>query len=149
MNKLFFIAILCLGIWSFDAAPPTKGTLILYVENIKVAEGDIWVGIYDSQEVFLVKERSLVKMVKVGQKGQISIPVNNLPYGEYAVGLFQDLNGNATMDQNYWGVPVEPFAFSGHLRSMWRLPEYDETKFTFKYSGQKLNLSLRKWWQRE
>lgn len=148
MNKLFFISILCLGLWGFSPVPQTKGTLILHVENIKVAEGDIWVGIYDSQEAFLVKERSLVKMVKVGRTSRISIPVNNLSYGEYAIGLFQDLNGNATMDQNYLGAPIEPFAFSGSLRSMWRLPEFEETKFTFKYSGQKLNLSLRKWWQR-
>ena len=47
---------------------PDIGTLQISVENIKEAEGMIWVGLYRSEEDFLVKEKAILVGVRVEEE---------------------------------------------------------------------------------
>ena len=143
-NNLFVLLVLGLSFLSF--ATPKGGQLNIFVENINTSKGVIWVGIYNSQNNFLVKERSILKKIKVNHEGSANISIPSLPYGEYAIAIFHDINENGTLDNNYFGVPTEPYAFSGQLKSKWRLPLYNEVKFYFWKKNSTLKLKLEKWW---
>jgi uncharacterized protein (DUF2141 family) len=41
---------------------------------------------------------------------------SNVPYGEYAVGVFHDLNKNGKLDANFFGFPKEDMAVSNNAK---------------------------------
>jgi len=122
------------------------GHLIITVDNINRTKGTIWIGLYDSADNYLIKEKSILKKIDVTQKGSSQLVVDNLPFGIYAVALFHDINANGEMDKNLLGIPSEPYAFSKKPKSKWRVPKFDEVKFNFSKDQQQLKTKLKKWW---
>lgn len=144
-GKLFLL----LFFLSFGDKPATHGfagNLLIDLENVKTAQGIIWIGIYDSEENYMIKERAIVEGVNVTQTGSIQINIPDLQYGTYAIAIFHDINGNGELDRNLIGIPSEPYAFSKKPKSKWRLPRFHEVKFDFTSSNQILNAKLAKWW---
>lgn len=135
------------AILSFLPLPADAGTLQISVDNIKAAEGMIWVGLYRTEEDFLIKEKAILVGVHVEQEGQMTIRMPALVYGEYAMAIFHDLNNNGEMDRNLVGIPSEPFAFSQKLKSKFKIPKFDDVKFTFEQDQQVLTTKLNKWWK--
>jgi uncharacterized protein (DUF2141 family) len=64
----------------------------------------------------------------------------NVPYGEYAISVFQDLNGNGELDEKKIGIPAEPFGFSNDARGKLGPPKYKKARFVL---DGKLSISLR------
>jgi uncharacterized protein (DUF2141 family) len=67
-----------------------------------------------------------------------------LPEGTYAVAVYQDLNQNAQLDSNVFGIPTEPYGFSNNVRPKLRAPSFDETRFAF-FDNMSVNIRLEKW----
>lgn len=124
---------------------PANGILELQVSNVKKAQGWIWVGIYDSEENFLIKEKAIVKGIEVNATGTVEMKVDSVKFGDCAVAIFHDINGNGEMDRNWLGIPTEPYAFSRKPRSKWRLPRFQEVLFDFKQNRTKLTVELARW----
>ena len=52
-----------------------------------------------------------------------------LPFGEYAITLFVDFNGNKKIDKNLLGIPKEPYGFSNNVIGNMSAPTFDQAKF--------------------
>lgn len=122
-----------------------EGDLRLRVTNIQHPQGTIWVGVYDSEENFLIKEKAILKGVEVDITGTIDITVGQVKFGQCAVAIMHDVNGNGEMDRNWIGIPVEPYAFSRKPRSKWRLPRFREVVFDFNPQHNRLSIELDRW----
>ena len=122
------------------------GRLIIKISNVSKDRGIIWIGLYDSADTYLIKEKSILKKIDVSQKGYHEMVVDSLPYGTYAMALFHDVNANGEIDRNLLGIPSEPYAFSKKPKSKWRLPKFDEVKFDFAQDVQEIDTKLKKWW---
>ena len=128
--------------------PPDSvtGTLRFSVDNIKYAGGTIWVGIYTSEEDFLDREKARLVAIKISTTGERYIEIPEMVVGqEYALGLFHDKNDNGDFDTNFLGLPSEPWAFSGTLKSRFRLPRFKEVSFYFEENAPEQMLRLRTW----
>jgi len=126
--------------------PPPVGVLRFHVDNVKEAVGTIWVGIYSSEKDFLDREKARLVPVKVTTTGRTYIEIPGLLVGEeYALGIFHDENDNGEFDTNWLGLPAEPWAFSGTLKSRFRLPDFEEVKFVFRPEKKQQELRLRVW----
>jgi uncharacterized protein (DUF2141 family) len=68
------------------------------------------------------------KVVRPGGQRQIELPVD-LPHGEWAVVITQDLNDNDKLDKNLMGIPIEPYGFSNNVRPKFAPPAFDDCKF--------------------
>ena len=137
-----------IAIFTFFLAPTSyeqEGNLIIEIENIKSREGFIWIGIYDSEQNYLIKEKGLIEGYRVDQIGRMSFNIDSLAFGNYAIALFHDENGNGEMDRNFIGIPSEPYAFSKKAKTKWRLPRFKEIAFEFKNNDQKIRTKLEKW----
>lgn len=144
MLKTLWSGIFLLSILSVKK--DTAQTLILEVENIKVAKGHVWFGVYDSEQSFLNEEKAVAIFGEaVTKEGKIQVEFDKIPFGTYAVAVFHDVNDNGTLDQTLIGIPKEPFAFSQSLKSKWRAPEYEEMKFDFRQTNQRLKFRLENW----
>jgi uncharacterized protein (DUF2141 family) len=131
--------------WISGSTAEDKGELILEINQVASASGVIWVGIYDSEANYLVKEKAIIREIRVHQKGKAQIHVRNLPYGTYAIALFHDVNGNGELDQNFFGIPTEPYAFSKTPATKWRLPYFREVAFPFRSKLHLIKTTLRRW----
>ena len=86
------------------------------------------VAIYSSAESYpqspyktaMAKVDSLTKTVLI-----------DLPEGSYGISLFQDINGNKTLDFNGY-IPSEKYGFSNNAPADYGLPSFKDILFTFK-----------------
>lgn len=142
----FFIGALPAGEFAASEVVPIKKTLVVTVDNVRAAQGTIWVGIYESSEDFLDREKARLVAVKVNMEGRTLVELPDMVLGQkYALGLFHDVNDNGEFDTNWLGLPAEPWAFSGRLHSKLRLPRFEEVSFRLGQDSFNPVLRLRKW----
>ena len=82
------------------------------------------------------------KSVKPEGKSEFSLPVE-LPKGEWAVAITQDLNNNDKIDKNFLGIPTEPYAFSNNIRPTLAAPDFNECKFMVDGPGRVVSIVLK------
>lgn len=121
------IGILDTGYWLLVPGEELK----LTVSNIDPIEGNIYIAIYDSDDTYMDIEKTAYReIVKVTSETQ-SILLDDIAAGEYAIAIFQDLNGNGELDTKGMGMPVEPFGFSNDARGKFGPPKFKNAMFTF------------------
>ncbi|WP_426493363.1 DUF2141 domain-containing protein [Hymenobacter sp. 102] len=97
---------------------------------------------YNVREKFLTKGGyAFMRVVQPGGQRQVSLPVE-LPPGDWAVAITQDVNNNDKLDKNLMGIPTEPFAFSNNVHPRFAPPAFDECKFTVAETGTVVRISL-------
>lgn len=134
-----------LGMFGRGEPETVRGTLQVEVTDVQEAGGMIWLGLYDGPDHFLDKEKAVLKGVVVERAGVYVIALEELPFGAYALAVFHDQNNNGLLDQNWLGIPKEPFAFSRPISSKWRLPRFEEVSFVFDREKQVVRTSLKRW----
>lgn len=116
--------------------------LMINVTNVKTTTGNVRVGIYKKNNDFPnEKDTYQNKVYTINKTGSILIKIEDLPYGEYAIGIYQDENKNATLDKNFVGAPKEPFAFSNNVKPLFTAPDFEECRF--RYAENNTTMSLR------
>lgn len=95
--------------------------------GMKSDKGDVFVGLYNTEENFL-KKRFKETIVKVkNKKATCSFTV---PLGEYAISAFQDKNNNKKLDTYFFKIPKEPYGISNNATGFMAPPKYQDAKFT-------------------
>jgi uncharacterized protein (DUF2141 family) len=97
-------------------SPDTVGvdTLLVTLEGLKAGKGNIRVAVFDEghREEF-PEGKHLYGAVVPAEKEKVTVAIANIPPGQYAVAVFQDLNENEKLDRNIFTKPKEPYGFSG------------------------------------
>ncbi len=126
---------------------PASTYLRLTVSNIQIPKGRIRVAIYNSAGTFLDEKRYYATQNTAANTGDAVTFDFSLPYGDYAVTTYHDINENRLLDRNGLGIPEEPYALS-RCNVKWRKPYFDEAKMTFNQPNTNVNLVLKKWSER-
>ncbi len=66
-----------------------------------------------------------------------------LPYGEYAIKVYHDENGNDKMDKRMFGIPIERYGFSNNARSAFGPPVYQEAVFTIDSPEKEISITVK------
>ncbi|MEJ6789009.1 DUF2141 domain-containing protein [Brevundimonas sp. BR2-1] len=90
---------------------PAGSSVVLTFET-GAQTGSVMVALYDSEAAY--EGGPAVARMAVPASGEVVARFENLPAGDYAVKAFHDVNGNGEMDQNPFGMPTEPYAFSNN-----------------------------------
>lgn len=127
MKSLIFNLVSCLCIavlTSFTVIDSgNKCNLTIKIMDISTIKGDIYLAVYDNKDAFENKNAVVSKRLKVtARKEEYTV---SLPTGEYAVVLYQDLNGNKKLDRLFF-VPVEPYGVSNNVSGF---PSFERAKF--------------------
>lgn len=104
--------------------------LTLKISNIETDKGNMMVAVYDAEEAF-GKKSTYRAISRRAEKGQMSIVLSDVPAGEYAVMVFQDLDENQKLDTNLLGIPKEPWSGSLQGRSVFGPPGWSDVNFKF------------------
>ncbi|NVO32387.1 DUF2141 domain-containing protein [Hymenobacter lapidiphilus] len=155
------LSLFCTALPSVAATPPTSGSsspnlgaapvfpesglaVTVVVSALASESSAVKLYFYNVRETFLVpKGYAFMRVVKPNGQRQVRLPVQ-LPPGEWAVVITQDLNNNDKVDKNLLGIPTEPFAFSNNVRPRLAPPDFDDCKFAVRQPGQVVNIRLLK-----
>ena len=121
---------------STEAVTVTVSALVSTTSTVKLF-------FYNTRAGFLKRGQwAFVKAVKPEGKSQFSLPVE-LPRGDWAVAITQDLNNNDKIDKNFIGIPTEPYAFSNNVRPTVAAPDFNECKFKVDGPGKVVSIVLK------
>lgn len=123
-------------------------TLKINISGWKETSRCIGVAIYDEEgfKKDIPNYYSTYKCFEDRKSDNILIEVPSPPQeGKYVIAIFQDLNGNKKLDKNTFGIPVEPYVFSGKVKSKWKKPIFNEVSFIVRKPMEPLKLELKNW----
>lgn len=111
-------------------APPV-GRLIIKVSGIKKHKGELRCRIYDNEANFPSKEaEKMFRLITVPVAGDTAtILVDQVPLGQYAVILHQDLNSDGKMNRHWYGPPKEPVGCSNDATGSFGPPKWKDAVF--------------------
>ena len=92
------------------AASAWGGTVEVQVDN-PPGTGTVVALLFDAADAF-ADLRDPLRTLRLPAGGNEAARFEGLAAGSYAVLVFQDVNGNGELDQNFMGIPREPLGFS-------------------------------------
>jgi uncharacterized protein (DUF2141 family) len=135
MNNIFFAFLLLVSSALSPASlhqdsQQARGTILLTVVGLHNDNGDVKVGLFNSAESFTGKTKDKFggAIIKIqNKKAQYVFP--NVPFGEYAIKLFHDENGDNKINTNFLGIPTESYGFSNNAKALFGPPSFEKAKF--------------------
>lgn len=126
---------------------PTKG-LTIKVTGIRPGNGKVLVAVltkgeYPSAGNIIPKYYQLLD----GTATEQTAVFENVPFGEYALGCYQDTNANLLLDKNTLGIPVEAFAFSNNPSAKWKKPAYEQSLIKYNDAHPAYHVVIKMWIQ--
>lgn len=119
-------------------------TLRVIVEEVTSDKGNVVVWVYAgperwlSEEVFRAESRPAA-----GNRDGDSVTLEiELPPGEYALSVFQDLDADGKLKRTFIGIPKEPAGLSNNVVPRFGPPKYKDAKFQLDDAGAEQRIRL-------
>ena len=116
---------LLLSVLFWGAFLSTPAKLKVVVRDIKVGKGSIVLEVYDNEKSFLKKPAAKQIAKANNQNLEFSF---ELPEGNYAIAIYQDINDNKKLDKGLFGIPTEPYGLSNNFRPKFSAPSFNDCK---------------------
>ncbi|MBB3698117.1 DUF2141 domain-containing protein [Flammeovirga yaeyamensis] len=122
---------------------PTDDVTIT-ISGLESSKGKVEIGIYNSSSTF-PKSNEFYKGYSISPNGsEITISVNDLPEGTYAIAVWHDENEDKKLNTNWVGKPSEKYGFSNNVFGVFSPPNFDEASFNVeKNKLTELNIKLK------
>jgi uncharacterized protein (DUF2141 family) len=98
------------------------------VSGVEPGKGPVFFGLYDKEKGFLDNESQIATAKVKATENKVVYTFKNLPDGDYAIAVYQDLNNNGKCDKNMIGYPTEGFGFSQNYKPRLSAPSFDQVK---------------------
>lgn len=90
------------------------------------SEGELFVALFDSESHF--PDGDPLKSRREPWRGEpVQVRFSNAPAGTFAIAAFVDTDGNESLSKNLFGIPTEPYGFSG--KAGFGTPSYSDVSF--------------------
>jgi len=120
----------CLFLTTLTSAQDT-GKLSVQVDGFTSYKGYVEIAIYKNSKGFPSKNKFAYKRFRIQtSKLKEAAFTTQLPFGSYAIAIYQDANGNEKLDTNFFGIPKEKTGVSNNSNAN-SLPSFYEAKFKF------------------
>src|SRR6185312_3610746 len=95
----------------FSSTVLAAGTLTVYVTGLKNDQGVVRMALFNSQTAYkaagLGSQGAYQRTAVEIKNGQAVWRVTNLPYDDYAIKLFHDVDNSGQLKTNFFGIPKE------------------------------------------
>lgn len=135
MNKLLFGLLLA---FSIQHATAQTGNITVIINGIKNTNGNIEIGLYNSQKGFAIYSENYKKITVSPSKSSLKCTFKNIPTGTYAIAVWHDENKNKEIDKNWFGVPTEYYGFSLNKYGTFGPPDFKDVSFIVNSNQTKL-----------
>lgn len=116
--------------------------LILRLTGFPSTDGVVRIAVFDSEESWPDNTgNSIWKTVAEVSGDTLSVAVEGLEPGSYAVSVFHDRDNDSVLDRNFLGIPTESYGFSNNVRGRTGPPDFSDAVVLFE--GAPLLLEIR------
>ncbi len=92
--------------------------LVVTVKGMKAGQGNLRIAVFDEAHRDGFPDGKYLPGVEVpATEEEMTVEISNVESGKYSIAVIQDLNENRKLDTNFFGVPKEPYGFSGKWKS--------------------------------
>jgi uncharacterized protein (DUF2141 family) len=108
----------------------TTASLTVDVKGL-TKKGILYVGLYKPDNQFAELSDSFKTVaLTITTQTEIVATFPDLPLGDYAIAIYQDVNSNKKLDTNLFGYPKEPFGFSNNIKPKLSAPGFADCRIT-------------------
>lgn len=127
-----------------EAAQAPAETLTVTVTGLRGGKGSLFMTVWNDEGRFLGDVSQAAARRKVPVSGpEMTVVVEGLPRGVYAVTAFQDENGNGELDRSFIGLPREPVGASNDARGKMGPPKFKAAAFELNGPSRVVPIRLR------
>jgi uncharacterized protein (DUF2141 family) len=126
------------------AFSPGTATLTVALDGFRNDRGTAIVSLFHGKEGFPDKVAASVATLDAAiQGGKATVAFTGLPYGEYALSVLHDEDGDGQMATGLLGAPREGFGFSGYPDYRFGHPDYQQVRFLLVEPQREMNIGIR------
>ena len=118
-----------------------QAAIILKITGFRSEKGQVRIAVFNAAEKW-PKDPAYSSTIDVNSSS-VTWRVNDVPYGDYAIAIFHDENGNGKMDKNFLGIPVEAYGFSNNQRVTLGPPRWDAVKFSVRSAIKEVSIEVK------
>jgi len=118
------------------------GKLEVIITGFSNNVGDCWFAIDNSRDVYEREDTVWIGKILPIENNQVSVVIDSLSYGEYAVRVFHDENRNGKLDTNFLGIPSEDYGYSNDASGWFGPPSWEKAKFVFNQPKMTINIKI-------
>jgi uncharacterized protein (DUF2141 family) len=104
--------------------------VIVRVTDVRNPAGTVVIGIWNSKDGFPKETAKAFRKATVAiMNGTATTTFADVPYSEYAIGVYHDENNNGKMDTRFPGIPVEGVGSSNNVHPRFSAPSFTDCRF--------------------
>lgn len=113
-----------------DGTRSNSGTIHVEVGGLRNSSGEARVNLYNSKAGFPSQPQKAFKTLTGRIENEAAVvEFKDIPFGEYAIAVLHDENGNKKMDFNWLMMPKEGIGASNNPKGVLVPPGYDDARF--------------------
>ncbi len=138
------LAVLSSLILAPGAQAELKSNLTIEIDGLKTQKGELCFKLFSSSFGFPNNDKNAVlrRCVKITEDPP-KITLKNMPSGSYALAVFQDMNGDRTLNHNAAGIPTEGYGFSNNPTTRQELTRYGNCVFLLAGANETIKIKLK------
>ncbi|OGU57543.1 MAG: hypothetical protein A2X64_04770 [Ignavibacteria bacterium GWF2_33_9] len=146
-NILLLLLVFCtnLIITSESITQVQKGSIILEAKGFKNDDGKARILIFSTKEKkgFPSNQNNafIKKVVDIKNK-QIAVTFDEIPFGDYAISVHHDVNGDGKVNTNLIGIPKEGLGASNDAKGNFGPPKFEKAKFSLNSSEKQIKIYI-------
>lgn len=138
LTPIFVLTLVITSLTAFDSF--AQGSLDIKIANVQKNGGKIVVEIYDSKTSWL---KTPYRKIVLSTSENVQTASFQVPWGKYAIAVYQDLNVNGEADMNFLGIPKEPVGFGNNYKPFGK-PKFESAAIEFKATSRPQEIKLFK-----
>ncbi len=111
------------------------------ITNVQKGDGPVMIALCVDPIRFKQRNCQLVRKIKASSKS-VEVSFSNIKPSGYAAIVYQDLNNNGQFDKNFFGIPEEPFGFSGNPNLKFGAPDFLESRVLIEKPHTRIPITL-------
>jgi 4,4'-diapolycopenoate synthase len=134
MGLVGFTALSAVGA---ETAPELRADLVAKIEGLTQTSGHLAYALFASKKGFPTDHTQAIHRAFVEFKSEstdspsTTLTIKDLPAGNYALIVYEDLNKNKKLDKNFLGIPSEPVGASNNPTYHFGPPTFKNCQFSF------------------
>ncbi len=103
------------------------------IHGVVKSAGTVHIALFDSEKSWDSEDAETT--IQVPAIPGTTVAQLDLPPGDYAFFIYDDVNGNGKLDKTWVGFPDEPYAFSNNVQLHFAKPRFPDLRFTVPAQG--------------
>lgn len=144
MKNIFFVLLVFSAlIFSLDAGERQKGDIRVEMYGFEHNKGSVRLSLFDDSDAFPTEsEKAIMKESSRIKNKKAVVIFKDVPFGNYAISVHHDENGNDEFDTNFLGIPSEGYGASNDAKGSFGPPKFEDAKFILDSKEIKLKIKM-------